>query len=204
MWLPRSVLLYRGKYGVWNLLDVWVQPVTTWVRAQPQHLHKALPVLPPRRRKGQVFSLVSLIWKECGVPSDSGETPKYINLLIPVGHEKSSEGRTCWLHFLKQFWLFMRGGTCSTLPVSRRSVGIPLSFRVGGETRRVKAHQSPTQSPDWDQLLGSRPERLFEGISAPCYDLSPDVSITAHVLTSHNHLSLSPPLKRLGVLPWTV
>lgn len=35
----------------------------------------------PRRRKGQVFPLVSSILKECGIPSDSGQTPKYINLL---------------------------------------------------------------------------------------------------------------------------
>lgn len=35
----------------------------------------------PCRRKGQVFWLVSLILKECGIPSDSGQTPKYITLL---------------------------------------------------------------------------------------------------------------------------
>lgn len=50
----------------------------------------------PTLQKRPGFSLVSLILKECGIPSDSGKTPKYINLHMSAGHEKSSEGSTCW------------------------------------------------------------------------------------------------------------
>lgn len=59
----------------------------------------------PRWRKGQVFPLVSSILKECGIPSDSGRTPKYINLLTSRSW-KEQQGLDVLAVFFKQFWLF--------------------------------------------------------------------------------------------------
>lgn len=85
----------------------------------------------PRRRKGQVFPLVSLILKECGIPSDSGQTPKYISLLTSRSW-KEHHGLDVFAIFFKQFWLFMWGNTfCRIL----------LNFRGEVETRWVKEHQ---------------------------------------------------------------
>lgn len=101
----------KGKYGVSSLLDVWVQPEMMWVRAWPQHLHKALPVLPLRWRKGQVFPLVSLILKECGVPSDTGETPQIYNR---THTSRSGKEQREFGHILKPFWVtfFLRSVRC--------------------------------------------------------------------------------------------
>ena len=120
---------YKGKYGVSSLLDVWVQPVTMWARAWPQHLHKALPVLPPHRRKGQVFPLVSLILKECGIPSDSGQTPKYINLLTNRSWKEQHRLDVLDI-FFKQFWLFTLGNTYSQLPEWKCREGFRSIFKL--------------------------------------------------------------------------
>ena len=119
----------RGKYGVSSLLDVWVQPVTMWARAWPQHLHKALPVLPPHRRKGQVFPLVSLILKECGIPSDSGQTPKYINLLTNRSWKEQHRLDVLDI-FFKQFWLFTLGNVYSQLPEWKCREGFRSIFKL--------------------------------------------------------------------------
>lgn len=133
----------RGKYGVSSLLDVWVQPVTMWVRAWPQHLHKALPVLPPQRRKGQVFPLVGLIWKECGIPSDSGQTPKYINLLTSRSW-KEQHGLDVLAIFFKQSWLFMWGNTyCKSPECKCKRVGCCSVFK---KRRRNKMSKGASKS----------------------------------------------------------
>lgn len=96
-----------------SLLDVWVQPVTMWVRAWPQRLHKALPVLPHAGEKGRFFWLVSLILKECGIPSDLVRLPNNIALLSSTGWTEAIptitcrsghvEGQNC-AQFLRRMW----------------------------------------------------------------------------------------------------
>lgn len=164
----------KGKYGVLSLLDVWVRPEMMWVRAWPQHLHKALPVLPPRCRKGQVFPLVSLILKECGVPSDTGKTPIYIyvyNPLIPGGQETNSE----FGHILKAL-LIIWCRVCFNLPKSSEVWSGAESFYPRKWWNEVikasKCHGEP--SP---QLAS-----LSQLVSRHWYH---------HFCTSDNHLSLA-------------
>lgn len=145
---PTLSVSKKGKYGVLSLLDVWVQPEMMWARAWPQHLHKALPVLPPRWRKGQVFPLVSLILKECGVPSDTGKTPIYITLLIQAGQENSE---TLAL-FLKRFWSLDVGSALICPFTSEVWSGAEFFAQETGETRWLK-HPSATASPETSAQL---------------------------------------------------
>lgn len=105
MWLhPRAQCFCKGE--IWSVeppgcLGSGCNDLSESVAAAPtQGLTCSVPML--EKRAG--FSpLVSLILKECGIPSDSGCIPKYINLLVPAGQEKSSEGLDMLAIFCKQF-----------------------------------------------------------------------------------------------------
>lgn len=98
-WLVFTATLpyfYKGKYGVLSPLDVCVQPVTEWARAQPQHLNKDLPVLAfDGKKRGKFFALVSLILKECSILSlTAARNPKYISLWS----SRSCKEQHVWWH----------------------------------------------------------------------------------------------------------
>lgn len=97
----------KGKYGVSSLLDVWVQPVTMWVRAWPQHLHKALPVLPPRRRKGQAFPPCWFNLKGMRYPLWLRQNSQIYKPTYTSRSWKEQRGLDVLAILFKQFCLFM-------------------------------------------------------------------------------------------------